>query len=117
MYMSNEDKEDVFKEVYRVLSPGGDFLIWDIPINSEEGVSLVKIKVSCPDKSVIRTAYGVSSKIQTIKSVGGMLQKIGFDVEILENKKNWYLLKAKKQNYESTNSHPFQIIFRFLPSS
>jgi ubiquinone/menaquinone biosynthesis C-methylase UbiE len=96
MYMSNDVKKEVFREIFRVLSQGAEFLVWDIPIKKETGVSLIKIKVIFPDNTKIRTAYGVSSKIQTSNSVKEMLQEVGFTVEILEEKRKWYLLLAKK---------------------
>jgi ubiquinone/menaquinone biosynthesis C-methylase UbiE len=96
MYMSNEDKKEVFKEVYRVISEEGEFWIWDVSISKEKGVFLVKIKVVFPDKTVVRTGYGVSSKKQTVSFTKEMLEDVGFNVEIIESNKQWYFLKAKK---------------------
>lgn len=96
MYMSNEDKIDVFKEVYRVLKPHGEFWVWDSSISKEKGVFLIKIKAVLPDKKVVRTGYGVSSKKQSSNSTKETLENSGFKVEVVENKKNWYFLKAKK---------------------
>ncbi|NPD88827.1 MAG: methyltransferase domain-containing protein [Asgard group archaeon] len=96
MYMSNEDKREVFKEVYRVISQKGEFWIWDASIAKEEGVFLIKIKVIFPDKTAVRTAYGVPSKKQNAELTKEMLQAIGFKVKLTEIHKHWYLLKAKK---------------------
>ncbi|OLS32043.1 MAG: Ubiquinone/menaquinone biosynthesis C-methyltransferase UbiE [Candidatus Heimdallarchaeota archaeon AB_125] len=96
MYMSNDDKAEVFKEVNRVLKPNGEFWIWDASISKEEGVFVFKIKAILPNKKVVRTAYGVSSKKQTVNDVVDLLESSGFKVEVVEDKKNWYFLKAKK---------------------
>ncbi|MHA1954138.1 MAG: class I SAM-dependent methyltransferase [Candidatus Heimdallarchaeaceae archaeon] len=97
MYMSNEDKKEVFKEVYRVIIQGGEFWIWDVPISKNDGVSLIKIKVVFPDKTTVRTAYGVSSKKQELNQIKKMLEDVGFSVKIISSKKSWYFLKAKKK--------------------
>lgn len=96
MYMSNEDKLEVFKEVYRLISKEGEFWVWDASISKEQGVYLIKIKAILPDETVVRTAYGVSSKQQTVNFVKEMLEEVGFKVEIIRDNKSWYLLKAKK---------------------
>ena len=96
MYMSNEDKKEVFKETYKVISQEGELWIWDAPISKEKGAFLIKIKVIFPDKTVVRTGYGVLSKIQTVDVTKKMLEDVGFRVEIIESNRQWYFLKAKK---------------------
>ncbi len=96
MYMSNEDKSKVFQEVYRVLKPEGEFWVWDASISSDKGVFFIKVKAILPNKEVVRTGYGVSSKIQTSDVVKDLLENIGFKVEVVEDNENWYFLKAKK---------------------
>jgi ubiquinone/menaquinone biosynthesis C-methylase UbiE len=96
MYMSNEDKKKVFKEVYRTISKEGEFWIWDALIRKDEGVFLIKIKVILPDKTTVRTGYGVSSKIQNVDVAKGLLEEVGFRVEIVESNKYWFFIKAKK---------------------
>ncbi len=94
--MSNEDKKEVFKETYKVISQKGELWIWDAPISKEKGAFLIKIKVIFPDKTVVRTGYGVLSKIQTVDVTKKMLEDVGFRVEIIESNRQWYFLKAKK---------------------
>ncbi len=96
MYMSNEDKKEVFKEVYRLIPKDGEFWVWDASISKEQGVYLIKIKVILPNETFVKTAYGVSSKKQTVNVAREMLEEVGFEVEIITNNKSWYLLKAKK---------------------
>jgi ubiquinone/menaquinone biosynthesis C-methylase UbiE len=97
MYMSNEEKTEVFEEVYRLLKTDGEFWVWDASISNEKGVFLIKIKAILPDSKIVRTGYGVSSKKQTIQIVKELLENCGFKVETVIDEKNWYFLKAKKQ--------------------
>ena len=79
-----------------MISQEGEFWIWDVPMEKEEGVYLIKIKAVFPHDTVVRTGYGVSSKVQTVDVTKKMLEDSGFKVEIIKSKKQWYFLKAKK---------------------
>ena len=64
---------------------GGEFWIWDASITKTKGVFLIKIKVTLPDNKVVKTAYGSSSKQQTLEDIKRMLEDSGFYVEIVED--------------------------------
>jgi ubiquinone/menaquinone biosynthesis C-methylase UbiE len=61
MYISTDEHKKVFEEVYRVLEPGGRFLVWDtnIPVRTDEkeDIAVVMLKVILPDRE-IETGYG-----------------------------------------------------------
>jgi len=61
MFIRPEDRETVLREIFRVLAPGGQFLLWDIDIpqcSKTEGNMLVfPLQVRLP-AGVIRTGYG-----------------------------------------------------------
>jgi len=63
MYMANEDHRCVFEQVFRVLAPGGRFLIWDAVLppraDRERDIAVVPVTVELPRGGEVSTRYGV----------------------------------------------------------
>ena len=95
MYMPNEVKEKVFRETRRVLKIGGEFWIWDAPISLKSKVFAIRLQVDLPGIEAINTTYGVKAKDQSAASISNLLQQAGFETEIMNNQKHWFLIKAK----------------------
>ena len=88
MYIGCEGHGKVFSEVYRVLKPGGRFLLWDmaVPENTEKQktVILMGIEVHLKDRKVL-TGYGTKwSRVQNLAWFRGLAEEAGFTV--LESK-------------------------------
>jgi len=61
-YINNKDLKKVFKEVKRVLKPGGKFLIWGliIPEKKKEDKDIFATRLNVKFKNIsIETGYGI----------------------------------------------------------
>ena len=94
MYMPNAIKAHVFKETQRVLKKGGEFWIWDVQMSSSRPVFAIRLQADLPGSS-IKTVYGVRAKDQSTASICDLLQQAGFEAEIVNKQRYWFLIKAK----------------------
>ncbi len=96
MYMSNEDKKKSIEEIYRVLSSGGEFWIWDSIFDTDKESFIIVLAISLPDKEKFSTGYGASLKFQNEEFYIEYLEEAGFSIEEKEVHKYWFFIKAKK---------------------
>jgi ubiquinone/menaquinone biosynthesis C-methylase UbiE len=96
MYMSHEDKRNVFKEVYRVLPLDGEFWIWDSKIKTEKQRFLIVLTISLPGEKKFNTGYGTRITNQDESIFKEYLEEAGFQIEETEVNKYWFFIKAKK---------------------
>ena len=100
MYMPEEDLESVMTELWRVLNPGGELLIWDaiVKVPKEEldkKYFLVMMTVHFPDGSKVEAGYGYFLKNQGAETFLKPAEKVGFNV--LEKKKDECTFFARLQ--------------------
>ncbi len=101
MYIKAADHDSVFKEIYRVLAPGGTWLIWDVvlPVAPDESkiVAAFPLRIQLPNE-VIQTGYGVSfaEQEQNLLYYSQLAERNGFRVVEKEQKEQSVFLALRK---------------------
>lgn len=101
MYIEPTKQELVLEEIYRVLKPGGRFLVWDVilskcPDESKEAIAFY-LNVNLPGKK-IRTGYGTRCphKCLDISWYKNIAEQVGFVVSRKEVTQRLFFLELLK---------------------
>ena len=93
VYIPEEDFEGILKELWRVLKPGGEVLIWDVvlripPEEQEKDKFVIFLKTIFPTGLENETGYGGKLREQDADSILKPAQKVGF--KLLEQRIDEY---------------------------
>lgn len=104
MYIPEDDREQIFKEIYRVLKKGGQFVIWDVVVrkkraNQKKDILVVPMNITLPHRK-IRTAYSAPLPLhdQNCQSFQKLGEKVGFSATKATARRNVCCLRLKKIN-------------------
>lgn len=101
MYIAGADHETVFKEVQRVLTGGGRFMIWDavIPKKPDQVKDrvFVPLTIDLPGEE-IRTGYGVMlpEVDHDLSYYEALAEKVGFEIVQKQKKESVFYLELRK---------------------
>ena len=100
MYIDPADHEKVFREIHRVLEPGGQMLVWDVVFPEKRDPAFVNIlfplHAKLP-KTEINTGYGARFREgQGADHYVGLAEKAGFQVVSRRDEAGWFFLELKK---------------------
>ncbi|MBN2621429.1 class I SAM-dependent methyltransferase [candidate division WOR-3 bacterium] len=104
MYIPEDDREQVFKEVYRVLKKGGHFVIWDAVMpkrraNQKKNIFVVPLTIIIP-RTKIQTTFSAQwhQSGQNRRSFQKLGEKIGFSVIKISERKSVCFMRMVKTN-------------------
>lgn len=101
MFMKSDEHHQAFREILRVLTPGGRFLIWDAALPSrldpEKEVVAFRLTVHLPHKD-ITTGYGTRwpTQAQDLDYFSRLAEEIGFNVLAQEQQDRLFCLELEK---------------------
>ncbi|MGY5878987.1 MAG: class I SAM-dependent methyltransferase [Candidatus Thorarchaeota archaeon] len=101
MYIPEENFEGILKEVWRVMKPGGELLVWEPifkipPEEREKNAAVIPLKIHLPDGRVNQTGYGGPLRDLDESTILTPATKIGFKVLDKKVEEYTYFVRLQK---------------------
>ena len=101
MYIPETDFEGVLSEIWRVLKPGGQFMVWEPiftipPEERSKKLAVIPLEIHLPNGPVIETGYGGILRDQGIDTIIGPAKKTGFKVFEKKVGRHTFFVKFQK---------------------
>jgi ubiquinone/menaquinone biosynthesis C-methylase UbiE len=101
MYIPEEDFESALSEIWRVLKPGGELLVWEpiftiAPEEQSKKLAVIPLEIHLPNGPVIETGYGGILRDQDIETIIRPAKKTGFRVIEKKVDKHTFFVKFQK---------------------
>lgn len=102
MYIPTDRRLTVFQEVYRVLKPLGEFLLWDVTVMQAEtdcNLFVLPLEIRLPAKTV-ETGYGVRWQKQEMEGFLELAKQVGFEhIDTWKKGAIFHIRLRKPQNH------------------
>jgi ubiquinone/menaquinone biosynthesis C-methylase UbiE len=101
MFVKQENQKKVLEEVYRVLAPGGRFLVWDADIperlDKQKNIAVFQISVKLPAEE-IKSGYGTPwpQPAYSAAYYTRLAREAGFEVRETRQDKGWFFLELTR---------------------
>jgi len=101
MYIPEADFEGALSEIWRVLRPGGELMVWEPiftipPEEQTKKLAVIPLKIHLPNGSIIETGYGGILRNQGIDTIIGPAKKTGFKAIEKKIDKQTFFVKLQK---------------------
>ncbi len=101
MYIKVNDHRQIFQEIYRVLKPGGELILWDVTIpefpGGEKDIFVLPMEIILED-GIIETTYGISwlEQRQDKEYYIGLGKQVGLKLVKEETSEQVFCLRWRK---------------------
>jgi ubiquinone/menaquinone biosynthesis C-methylase UbiE len=102
LYLNSNDHPLLFEEVYRVLTPGGQFLVWEVvippQIDPQKDIAAFPVRVHLSDSEEVTAGYGTHwpDHEHNLEYFSGLAERAGFRIVSRKEKERLIFLELQR---------------------